>query len=540
MVAKFQDAKEATADLVKVNYARSTDDPSLERQISECSPKGPLCINIVKHFYDERQACFLSYGRIISGTLKQGQRVKILGENYSLDDTEDMSVATLNSLYLMQEGGQYKVQVDQLSAGNWVLIADIDKFISKTATIWEEGSKLELAETFRPIDFGTTPVVRVACEPLNPSDLPKMLEGLKKVSKGYPAAEVKVEESGEHIVIGTGELYMDSLFMDLRRVYTNETEIKISEPFVSIAESVADTSSVRCTCETPNKKNQFSMMAQPLERGLSSQIEFMAGNFSGIEDILVGKFGWDEMTANSIWSFGPHQVGTNMLVDFTLGFETDEQRLSTVKHSMIQGFQWATKEGPLCEEPIKNVKFKLLQANLANEPIFRGGGQIIPTSRRVAYSSFLLANPRIMEPVFVSEVHCPSDCIEVINSILLKRRAHIVHQEPKGGTPFHFLRIEIPALESFGFETDVRSATMGQAMVLSWYDHWEIAPGDPLDKEITLLPLEPSPVPHIARELMVKQRRRKGLLDDVSVVRFFDSKQMIELAKHDMSLQTYF
>ena len=82
-----------------------------------------------------------------------------------------------------------------------------------------------------------------------------MLDGLKKVIRSYPAAEVKVEESGEHIVIGTGELYMDSLFHDLRIIFTDNTEIKISEPFVSITETVADTSSVKCICETPNKKN---------------------------------------------------------------------------------------------------------------------------------------------------------------------------------------------------------------------------------------------------------------------------------------------
>lgn len=38
---------------------------------------------------------------------------------------------------------------------------------------------------------------------------------------------------------------------------------------------------------------------------------------------------------------------------------------------------------------IRNVKFKILDAVLANEPIYRGGGQIIPTARRVCYSSFL-------------------------------------------------------------------------------------------------------------------------------------------------------
>jgi U5 small nuclear ribonucleoprotein component len=44
-------------------------------------------------------------------------------------------------------------------------------------------------------------------------------------------------------------------------------------------------------------------------------------------------------------------------------------------------------------------------------------------------------------------------------------------------------------LESFGFETDLRTATVGQAMVLSIFDHWGLVPGDPMDKSIQLMPL---------------------------------------------------
>lgn len=41
---------------------------------------------------------------------------------------------------------------------------------------------------------------------------------------------------------------------------------------------------------------------------------------------------------------------------------------------------------------IRNVKFKILDAVVAGEPIQRGGGQIIPTARRVAYSAFLMVH----------------------------------------------------------------------------------------------------------------------------------------------------
>ena len=45
---------------------------------------------------------------------------------------------------------------------------------------------------------------------------------------------------------------------------------------------------------------------------------------------------------------------------------------------------------------IRNVKFKILDAVIASEPIYRGGGQIIPTARRVAYSAFLMVAIMLM------------------------------------------------------------------------------------------------------------------------------------------------
>ena len=70
------------------------------------------------------------------------------------------------------------------------------------------------------------------------------------------------------------------------------------------------------------------MMAQPLDKGLAPKIEFMAGQFSGISEMLTSQFGWDELTADSIWAFGPNNVGSNLLVDYSLGFETDKNKLN--------------------------------------------------------------------------------------------------------------------------------------------------------------------------------------------------------------------
>ena len=50
-----------------------------------------------------------------------------------------------------------------------------------------------------------------------------------------------------------------------------------------------------------------------------------------------------------------------------------------------------------CIPALRNVKFRILDASLAQEPIFRGGGQIVPTARRVCYSSFLMVSSEIFD-----------------------------------------------------------------------------------------------------------------------------------------------
>lgn len=61
----------------------------------------------------------------------------------------------------------------------------------------------------------------------------------------------------------------------------------------------------------------------------------------------------------------------------------------------------------------------------------------------------------------------------------------------------------------------------------------QIVPGDPLDKSIVIKPLEAQPAPHLAREFMIKTRRRKGLSEDVSINKFFDDPMLLELARQD-------
>jgi 116 kDa U5 small nuclear ribonucleoprotein component len=95
------------------------------------------------------------------------------------------------------------------------------------------------------------------------------------------------------------------------------------------------------------------------------------------------------------------------------------------------------------------------------------------------------------------------------------------------------VKANIPAIDSFGFETDLRTHTTSQAFVLSTFDYWSVLAGDPLDKSLVFKPLEPSLPAYLAREFVVKTRRRKGLSEDVSIVKYFDDPILLESLKND-------
>lgn len=496
--------------------------------------EGPLVIQVAKLISSSSAQGFTALGRVYSGTVSRGETVRVLGENYSIEDEEDMAFAKVSEINI--PGARYKFGVESMGAGSLILIEGIDTTIMKTATIIGTTSK-EDAFVFQPLQHLTEAVVKIAVEPVNPSDLPKMLEGLRKVNKAYGLAQTKVEESGEHILLGTGEMYMDCMLHDLRKLYS-EIDIKVSDPVTRFCETIIDTSAIKCYADAPNKKNKLTMVAEPLDDGIAEDIESGRVNIKWstkqVGEHFQQRYHWDLLASRSIWAFGPDDNGPNILQDDTLPDEVDKKTLQNVRESIRQGFQWGTREGPLCDEPIRNTKFKILDAVLASEPIYRGGGQVIPTARRVCYSSFLMASPRLMEPVYQVTITAPADCTSAIYNVLSRRRGHVTKEVPIAGTPLYHLTALIPVIDSFGFETDLRSNTQGQAFCQQHFDHWQIVPGDPLDKTIKLKSLQSASAQHMARDFMIKTRRRKGLNEDVSLRKYIDEEMASLLESNGM------
>merc|ERR1711993_211832 len=170
----------------------------------------------------------------------------------------------------------------------------------KTGTI----STNKEAHNMRVMKFSVSPVVRVAVECKNPSELPKLVEGLKRLSKSDPMVQCIIEETGEHIVAGAGELHLEICLKDLEEDHAC-IPLKKSDPVVSYRETVSDESSQMCLSKSPNKHNRLFMRAVPMPDGLSEDID--NGEVTNRQDFkirgryLTDKYEYDITEARKTW-----------------------------------------------------------------------------------------------------------------------------------------------------------------------------------------------------------------------------------------------
>jgi elongation factor 2 len=223
---------------------------------------------------------------------------------------------------------------------------------------------------------------------------------------------------------------------------------------------------------------------------------------------IADTYGWDIGEARKIWCFGPDGTGPNLLIDSSKGV----QYLNEIKDSFVGGFQWATKEGPMCDENCRGVLIKIHDVTLHADAIHRGGGQIIPTARRVVYAAMMSSGPALMEPVYLAEIQVPQDVMGNCYGVVTRRRGCVFDEIQQQGTPMINLKAFLPVGESFGFTKDLRSNTGGKAFPQCVFDHWELLDADP-NKEGTL-----------TNKLVEEIRSRKGLKPGVPVTSDFADK----------------
>ncbi|KTW28974.1 hypothetical protein T552_01605 [Pneumocystis carinii B80] len=465
--------------------------------------------------------CFIGFTRLYSGIINIGQELYVFKPKYDPKTPEkNISKIIVSNLYLLM--GKELIQIEKVYAGNIFGIGGLEKSIIKNGTI----SSLPICYNLASIINGA-PIVRVAIEPTLPSDMQKLIEGLKLLNQSDPCVQIQHQDSGEHIILTTGELHLEKCLKDLCEKFS-KINIHVSKPIVPFRETI-----VKLKDSTLFKENnvlkgivevsvpltniKIKLRVYPLPKDITEYIYSFSkiikeaylyietadssitnhldtnssNNFKldSFKKQLIEKFNSTKKTDidwtkvyERIVAFGPNKTGPNILIDNTgklrkfLSFNEIEKHINT-------GFQLSVLQGPLAEEPmhgvsifIEDIEFENININhkLKIEQIT---SHLISSFKDGIKQGFLDWSPRLMLSMYACDIQTPSNVLGKIHAIISKRRGRIVSQELRG--TLYLIKALLPIVESFGFSKDIRKKTSGAANPQLIFSGFEILDQDP-------------------------------------------------------------
>jgi len=266
---------------------------------------------------------------------------------------------------------------------------------------------------------------------------------------------------------------------DLAEDFMKGAPITTSEPVVTYMECVT-AESPEVLSKSANKHNRLFCTAQPLNEEVCQLFdeEILTAGMDPKERAKLMRehpaLGWEEAaTPQKIWCFGHDNIGPNVFCERTVGVAY----LNEIKDSVVGGFKWACNEGPMCEERVRGLKMWLNDVTLHADAIHRGMGQISPVSRRVTYAGIYLAQPAVLEPIFLVNITCPQPLVGTIYNVMSMRRGSVTDEGEGMSGGVANMRAWLPVAESFGFSQALAEATGGAAFSQLMFDHWQLLDG---------------------------------------------------------------
>ena len=416
------------------------------------SPDGPLEGMITNVTVDKHKGDVATC-RIYGGTLERSSEIYLVGSHGRARVQQAgifMGAETIDTEKVPVGNIAYLTGVKGASAGETICLMDC------------------IIDEFEPIDHISEPVVTVAVEAKNTKDLPKLIEVLRQVSKEDPTIKVEINETtGEQLISGMGELHLE--VVTNRIVNDKKLDILVSEPIIVYKESITGKSPT-IEGKSPNKHNRFYIEVEPLDKAIYNALidgdlkEERIKSKETAQDYI--ELGMDKEEARRVWEI----YNRSMFINMTRGI----QYLDEVKELLLDGFEDALKDGPLANEEVVGLKFKLVDAKLHEDAVHRGPAQVLPAIKKAIYASIMSANPCLLEPIQKVFISAPLDYMGNCNKEIQNRRGKIIGQETKG--VIAEMDFEVPIAEMFGFAGDIRSATGGKGDFSTEMKGFEVLP----------------------------------------------------------------
>jgi len=474
------------------------DDSEIAKGMMECSTEGAVMFCASKMTPTGSAGRFYAVGRVFSGMVNT-DKYHVRQPEYDPEDPETSAYsqdARVQSLLLQL--GKEALPIMNCPAGNICLLGGVDAVFTKTATITNKKS----ANNFNRLKFNVSAVLRIAIRPADAKQLPKLVEGLRRLAKSDLLVTTKSEPTGDHIVSGCGEEHLKVLLKDLKQEHAC-IEFTQGTPTVPYKETITTESPKPALSKSPNKHNRLYMIATPMDEECVKAMEegriFPTQEAKKRARILIDEFEWDKTDTQKIWGFGPADIdtgGANVIVDQTKGI----QYLNEIKESVNSGLLWASRDGPLAEENMRGCRFNLMDVKLHADSIHRGMGQIQPTSKRVLYGAVLTADARFMEPIYRVVIACPEDVVAGVRQAIPAHRGEVQFEEEVDNKMM--VTAFVPISETLGnnsFTKTLQTKSSGKAFSQFYFDHWKLIPNNPLEKGSK------------SETIMLDIRERKGL-----------------------------
>src|SRR3990170_522315 len=459
-------------------------DTEIGQAMLNCTDTGPtvMCVTMTQ---TDPHAGLIATGRLFSGKVTAGNEI------YLVEAKKNHRVQQV-SMYM----GAIREIVDQINAGNIAALLGIEQ--ARTGETLVDNSHKDTMIPFEHIRYISEPVITIALEPTHPKDLPRLTEAMQRLTIEDPNLTATIsKETGEYLLSGIGELHLEIATKFLRDYAGGDLEIITGKPIVVYRESVT-AKGIAAQAKSPNKLNKLIIQVQPLEDNVIELIEKSEltedTNPRQISTTLQKKANWTTAEAENVWAIEQHK---NILVNEAKSIQFTHETRDTI----ISGFKWACQNGPLCEEPIRGIKAKLIDAQLHEDPAHHGPAQLVPATRRAILGSFLTAKASLVEPIFKINITAPTQWVGQVSSIITRQKGRITASEQKG--PINNIVGYIPVRQTFGLAAEMRSATSGHAFWQSTLDHWEKIPA--------------STAHVIIREI----RKRRGLPPEIPVASKF-------------------
>lgn len=449
------------------------------QSMKDCNEDGPM-ICLVTNVESDPHAGTICTARLFSGTVEEGETLYGIGSR-SQQRVQQVGIYS----------GPRKLKVPEVPAGNILALTGVDYATGETVV--EEDLRIK---PFEQIEHIFEPVVTKSIEPVKTSQLPKLIEALRKRAKEDNTIKVDIdEETGETLVSGLGELHIEAKIE--RYLQEQGIKINVSEPIVVFRETVSEASPEREGI-SPNRHNRFKITVEPLEEGAYEVLDeeklpegkVRTQDEQDVRDTLT-EADMDKEEAENVKDI----YKNNLFLDMTRGI----QYLHEIDELLLKAFHNVVDEGPLANESCTGLKVKIHDAKLHEDAIHRGPAQVIPAVRDAITQCMLAAGAKLLEPVQVIRIDCPSDQMGNAMTEVSNRRGKILNMEEKErNTVIH---AKLPVGESFGFEADLKSATTGKG----FYS---------LEDQV----FEPLPS-NLQEETILEIRKRKGMKEEVPQIK---------------------